>query len=186
MKEEILKDGDKLIVTKEVQEVYELHYLESKLVGAEMALENAKIEIEKYKERNKLGHKIPVLGTIPAGVPIEAVEDIIDWEEIPPDWLAGDRQYFALRVSGDSMYPEYLENDVVIVRKQPSCDNGDDCVVIINGTDATLKRVYISPEGIEVEALNKMYGKRSFTNKEVSEIPINILGIVVELRRKKK
>lgn len=130
--------------------------------------------------------QIPVLGSIPAGVPIEAVEDIIGYEEIPADWLKGGREYFALRIKGDSMYPDYQDGDIVIVRKQSTCDSGDDCVVIINETDATLKRVHKLPDGIELEAINRMYGRRKYTYDEIKSIPIAILGVVVELRRKKK
>ena len=71
--------------------------------------------------------RVSVLGTIPAGIPIDAVEDILDWEEIPAAWTTGDREYFGLRVKGDSMYPRYLEGDTVILRKQTTCDSGDDC-----------------------------------------------------------
>lgn len=131
-------------------------------------------------------HFIPVLGSVPAGVPLEAIEDIVGWEEIPKNWLVGNREYFALRVRGDSMYPEYLDGDVVIVRKQPTCDSGDDCVVIINDKDATLKRVHIFNNHIELKAINKMYGRRKYTNEEVHSLPVTILGIVVEMRRKKK
>lgn len=130
--------------------------------------------------------RIPVLGSIPAGIPVEAVEDIIDWIEIPEEWTDGERQYFGLKVHGDSMFPEYLQGDIVVVRKQPCCESGDDCAVMVNGTEATLKRVHICDDGIELEAINKMYGRRKFTKKEVMALPVIILGVVVELRRKKK
>ena len=89
------------------------------------------------------GIRIPVLGTIPAGIPLEAIEDILDWEEIPAAWGSGDRQYFGLRVRGDSMYPRYLEGDTVILRKETTCESGDDCAVLVNGDAATLKQVMI-------------------------------------------
>lgn len=129
---------------------------------------------------------IPVLGTIPAGVAIEAVQDIIRWEEIPREWLRGGREYFALQVKGDSMFPEYLDGDTVIIRKQSCCDSGDDCAVIINAADATLKRVHIVEDGIVLEAINPMYGRKKYTTQEVEDLPVKILGVVVELRRKKK
>lgn len=130
--------------------------------------------------------RIPVLGSIPAGAAIEAVENILEWEDIPEEWTYGGRQYFGLLVRGDSMYPEYLDGDTVIIRKQPCCDSGDDCAVIINAADATLKRVHILEEGIELEAINPMYGRKKYTNQEVENLPVTILGVVVELRRKKK
>jgi len=129
---------------------------------------------------------ISVLGSIPAGIAIEAVQDIIGWEKIPKEWLRGNREYFALQVKGDSMYPEYLDGDIIIIRKQPCCDSGDDCAVIINDADATLKRVRILEDGIELEAINPMYGKKKFTYEEAESLPVNILGVVVELRRRKK
>ncbi|MGS0765914.1 LexA family protein [Syntrophomonas curvata] len=128
---------------------------------------------------------IPVLGSIPAGVAIEAVEDIIEYIDIPEGWTHGQRQYFGLLVKGDSMFPEYLDGDIVIVRKQSCCESGDDCAVMVNDTDATLKKVRIYEDGLELEAINPMYGKKKFTNEEVKYLPVSILGVVVELRRKK-
>jgi len=130
--------------------------------------------------------RIPVLGSIPAGMPVEAVEDIIEWIDIPEEWLHGERQFFGLLVKGDSMFPEYLEGDTVIIRKQFCCESGDDCAVMINDTDATLKKVHIYEDGLELEAVNPMYGKKKFTEEEVLSLPVTILGVVVELRRKKK
>lgn len=131
-------------------------------------------------------HRIPVLGSIPAGSPVEAVENILEWIEIPEEWIRGGREYFGLTVTDDSMYPEYMDNDIAVIRKQSFCDSGDDCAVMVDAADATLKRVNIQGDSIELEAINKMYGKRKFTNKEVKGIPVRILGVVVELRRKKK
>lgn len=129
---------------------------------------------------------IPVLGSIPAGMPVEAVQDIIEWVDIPEEWTHGERQYFGLKVKGDSMFPEYLEGDTVIIRKQFCCESGDDCVVMVNDKDATLKRVRIYDDGIELEAINPMYGKKKFAVEEVTDLPVNVLGVVVELRRKKR
>lgn len=129
---------------------------------------------------------IPVLGSIPAGAAIEAVQDIIEWIDIPEEWTHGDRLYFGLQVKGDSMFPEYLEGDTVILRKQPCCDSGDDCAVMVNDSEATLKRIRIYEDGLELEAINPMHGKKKYSNREVKDLPVSILGVVVELRRKKK
>ena len=130
--------------------------------------------------------RIPVLGSIPAGRPLEAVEDIIDYIDIPESWQDGDRKYFGLVVKGNSMYPEYLEGDIVIIRKQPCCDSGDDCAVILDNEMATLKRVHINQNGIELEAINPMYGRKKYTSQEIKALPVTILGVVVEQRRKRK
>ena len=80
---------------------------------------------------------VPVLGTIPAGIPLEAIEDIQDWEEVPASWADGGREYFGLQVKGDSMYPQYLEGDTVILRKSTTCDSGDDCAVLVSSARST-------------------------------------------------
>lgn len=128
--------------------------------------------------------RIPVLGTIPAGVPIEAIEDILDWEEIPADWTRGGKEYFALRVTGSSMYPEYRDGDVIVLRKQETCETGQDCAVMVNGDDATFKRVKWSERGVMLQAINPDYESYIFTHAEWAEKNGRILGVVVELRRK--
>lgn len=131
--------------------------------------------------------RISVLGTIPAGIPIDAVEDILDWEEIPASWTTGDREYFGLRVKGDSMYPRYLEGDTVILRKQSTCDSGDDCAVLVNGNDATLKQVILRGDrGLELRPVNTAYPPKSYSPAEIESLPVQIIGVVVELRRKIK
>ena len=132
--------------------------------------------------------RIPVLGSIPAGIPLEAIEEIIDWEEIPRSMLTGGREYFALQVKGDSMWPDYLPGDVVIVRKQSTCDTGDVAVVYVNGYDATLKQVRKSEveHTLTLVPKNPSYPPRTFTGEEISSLPVSIAGVVVELRRKIK
>ena len=133
------------------------------------------------------GIRIPVLGTIPAGIPLEAIEDILDWEEIPVAWGSGARQYFGLRVKGDSMYPRYLEGDTVILRKETTCESGDDCAVLVNGGEATLKQVMIKGDGsLELRPTNPAYPPRIYSPAEIESIPVQIIGVVVELRRKIK
>lgn len=125
--------------------------------------------------------RINVYGSIPAGIPLEAVEDITDWEEIPEDWTAGGKQYIALKVTGDSMYPEYLDGDTVIILLQPDCENGDDCAVYVNGYDVTLKRVKKEPGKITLQPLNTNYAPKTYEHPG----EVEILGVVKELRRKK-
>lgn len=129
--------------------------------------------------------KIPVLGIVPAGIPIEAIEDILDWEEVPASMCRGGKEYFALQIKGDSMWPDYLPGDVVIVHKTPDCDSGDDCIVYINGYNATLKQVKKGEDGsLSIIPRNQSYSPHTYTPEEVRSIPISIAGVVVELRRK--
>ena len=133
------------------------------------------------------GIRIPVLGTIPAGIPLDAIEDILDWEEIPAAWATGDRQYFGLRVRGDSMYPRYLDGDTVILQKETTCESGDDCAVLVNGSEATLKQVMIKGDGsLELRPANPAYPPRPYSPAEIESSPVQIIGVVVELRRKIK
>lgn len=126
-------------------------------------------------------HRINVYGHVPAGIPLEAVEDIIDWEEIPSDWIKDGSEFLALKVKGASMHPKYIDGDIVIIKKQPDCESGQDAVVFVNGYDATLKRVLKNESSIILQPLNPEYETKIY--REGDE-PITILGIVVELRRK--
>ena len=128
-------------------------------------------------------NRINVLGSVPAGVPIEAIEDIVDFEDIPEEWLAGNREYFGLKIKGDSMYPKYLEGDTIIVCKQSDCESGQDAVVYVNGYDATLKRVIKQQFGIMLQPLNPDYEPKIYDYDDELN-PVTILGVVVEIRRK--
>ena len=129
--------------------------------------------------------KIPILGCVPAGIPIEAIEDILGYEDIPSQLVKNGDRYFALRVSGDSMYPEYQTNDIVIVKQQPDCNSGDDCIVLVNGYDATLKRIIKDDDGIKLKPLNNDYETKKYTSEEIINKPVVIVGVVKELRRKR-
>ena len=131
--------------------------------------------------------RVPVLGVIQAGIPMDAIEDIMDWEEVPVSWASGGREYFGLRVKGDSMYPKYLEGDTVILRKDSACDTGDDCAVLVNGDAATLKQVLLREDGaVELRPVNPTYPPRTYSPAEIESLPVQIIGVVVELRRKIK
>lgn len=129
---------------------------------------------------NKI-HRIKVYGSVPAGIPLEAIENIIGWEEISMDLVRDGSEYIALKVKGNSMNPKYLDGDIVIVRLQPNCESGQDAVVFVNGYDATLKRVLKNESSIILQPLNPEYETRVY---KPGDEPITILGIVVELRRK--
>ena len=130
------------------------------------------------------GVKIPVLGTIAAGIPVEAVEEILDYEEITEE-MAAQGQYFALRVKGRSMEPKFIEGDTVIVKKQSTVDSGRVAVVLVGNEEATLKQVNIDENGITLVGYNALvYAPHYYNKKDVAALPVQILGEVVELRRK--
>ena len=129
------------------------------------------------------GVKIKVLGRVAAGIPIEAIEDIIDTEEITEE-LARTGKFFGLQIKGDSMTPNICNGDIVIVRQQDDAENGDVVIATINGNDAVCKRLRKYKEGIELISNNPSYDPMEFSNKDIAETPVKILGKVVELRRK--
>lgn len=140
--------------------------------------------IDDNNNRNILKtNRIPVLGKIPAGIPIELIEDVIDYEDISEEMLKGDREYFGLKVSGDSMNPKYLDGDVLIVQKADDCESGQDCIVMVNGDDGTFKRVIKNKDGIILQPLNPNYEIKFYSNDEIEKLPIKILGVVKEIRR---
>jgi len=155
---------DELLRGERATPVHEIHYVPS--------------------DRSKRFIRIPVLGRIPAGIPIEAIEDVEDWEDFPVSDTIQGRRYFGLRIKGDSMEPEYRDGDVIIIQQQEDCRSGDDCAVMVNGDDATFKRVRLQDNGLTLQPLNNKYEPRFFTARQVQELPVRILGVVVEIRRK--
>ena len=128
--------------------------------------------------------RIPILRRVAAGNPIGAIEEIIGWEEIPKKLAAGST-CFALRVCGRSMEPRILAGDTVIIRQQPDVDSGDIAVVLVGGEEATVKRVKKQKDGIILVATNTtVYEPHFYSNQEIKDLPIQILGKVVEVRYK--
>lgn len=133
--------------------------------------------------------QIPVLGIIKAGIPIEAQQDILEYIEIPKRWIRGGKQFYGLKISGDSMFPKYQEDDIVVFEDSRNYDiesaRNKDCAVMVNGDDATFKKVLLSDDGITLVPYNtgaydiKMYSKDDIINK-----PVRIIGIAREKRTK--
>lgn len=128
---------------------------------------------------------INVYSSVHAGILSEMIEDIVDTEEITEEMISSDKDYFGIKVKGDSMYPEYIDGDTLIVEKTSFCNSGDDCIVAINGDEAFLKRVYVNDNSITLQALNPKYEPLLYTKEDIDKLPVKIIGKVVELRRKK-
>lgn len=139
--------------------------------------------IENTGPQTPQGLKIPVLGTVAAGIPISAVEEILDYEEVPQSWK-NQGEFFGLRIKGDSMKPDINHGDTVIVRKQSTANNGDVVITLVNGDDVTCKKFEKLDNGIILISNNSEYSPMYFSNEEVVTKPVVILGRVVELRRK--
>lgn len=147
---------------------------------------NVRMEVllGKVKERESRGGvNIPVLGRVAAGVPLEAIEDIIDYEEITEE-LARTGEFFALQINGDSMEPRFTRGDVVIVKAQEDAESEDIVIVQINGNDATCKKLKKFDDSIMLISTNPKYEPMVFSNQQIKEKPVAIIGRVVELRAK--
>ena len=128
--------------------------------------------------------KIPILRSVVAGAPLEAIENIIGYEEITPE-LAAKGEYFALEIKGASMEPKLYEGDIVIIKTQTYCDSGDIAIVLVNGNEATVKKVVFSPSGITLIGFNaNVYPPHLYTAEEVQTLPVSIVGKVIESRRR--
>lgn len=150
-------------------------------------LMGADIPMTYFKEVRSSDHnpavRIPVLGRVAAGIPINAVEETIDWEEIPAE-MAGSDEYFGLRIKGDSMSPRIMDGDTVIVRRQDDADTGDIVIAIVNGNDGVCKKLRKTDSGIMLISLNPAYDPMVFDHSDIDTIPVSIIGRVVELRGK--
>lgn len=131
----------------------------------------------------RTGIRIPVLGDVAAGIPIEAISDILDYEEIDAA-LAKTGEFFGLRIKGASMEPRMREGDVVIVRQQSTAETGDTVVVLVNGDSATVKKIKYGPDGITLMPTNPTYDPMFYSAAEVERLPVRVIGRVVELRAK--
>lgn len=134
------------------------------------------------KKQSK-GIIINVLGRVAAGIPIEAIEDIIDTEEISSD-MARTGEFFGLKIHGDSMEPRMCDGDVVIVRIQDDAESGEIVIATVNGSDATCKRLRKYRDGIELISNNPAYNPMFYSNEDIENKPVRIIGKVVELRGK--
>ena len=142
--------------------------------------------IEEKEDAPASPHKgitINVYGRVAAGIPLEMIEDVIDTEEIPEE-LAKTGEFFGLQIHGDSMEPKISQGDIVIVRKQDDAETDNIVIAAVNGTDATCKRLKKYKDGIALISTNPAYEPMYFSNQEIIEKPVRIIGRVVELRAK--
>lgn len=156
---------------------------EAWLMGADVPIERIDMDASTNDNILKIGKSINVLGRVAAGIPIEAIEEIIDTEEISED-LAKTGEFFGLQIHGDSMEPRFTEGDVVIVRKQDDAESGNIVIATVNGDEATCKRLRKYRDGIELISTNPSYSPMFYSNEEILKKPVKILGKVVELRAK--
>lgn len=142
------------------------------------------LEKDKNEQRKVNTVRIPVLGMVHAGYPTDAIEDILDWEEITSD-MASRGEIMALQIKGDCMEPKFSEGDVVIVLCQSHVETGDIAIIMVNHDEAEMRKIKRFEDGsINLIPLNPAYQVKSYSPKEIEELPIHVLGKVIELRAK--
>ncbi len=125
---------------------------------------------------------IPIIGRVAAGISCFAENNIVDYEPVLKSDVLDGEQYSFLRVVGDSMYPVFMDGDLVLVRCQSSVDSGSYAVVTIDGEDGVIKKVVYGKDFIELQSINPMYPPRRFEKEEV--LRIRVFGLVREIKRK--
>lgn len=126
---------------------------------------------------------LPLLGSVKAGYDYLAQENWVGTVKVETSLVGNGSDFFALKVKGDSMSPIFIEGDIVIIKKQNDCENNEIAIVIVNGDEGTIKKVRKTEQGIILQPLNPAYAPLIFTNEEIKEMPITIVGIVKQLKR---
>ena len=142
--------------------------------------------VENKEKLDMIGNpvtSIPVLGTVKAGYDYLAQENWIGTIDVETSLVGNGKDYFALKVHGNSMSPALIEDDIVIIKKQNDFENGDIVVAIINGDEATIKKGKKNDSSILLQPLNPSYEPLIFTYDEMKTIPVEIIGIVKQLKR---
>jgi len=137
------------------------------------------IQIVEQETAADESNEIPLLGTVAAGQPIEAILSH-DTVSVPKD-MQGRGRTFALRVRGDSMIDENIQDgDIIVVASQKTADNGQVVVALIDGNYATVKKFYREPDFIRLEPANPQFKPIFIKTPE----RIQIQGVVRGLIRK--
>lgn len=121
---------------------------------------------------------LPVMGRIAAGTPIAAIEQVSHHVAIPGSMVGGSGRHFALEVKGDSMINAGINNgDIVVIREQTNAENGDIVVALVEGHEATLKRLRKRGNAIALEAANPAYETRLYGADQV-QVQGKLVGLI--------
>lgn len=170
------------VILKKLAPVYNVNYLD-------LYVKAGYADLAEYEKQQQLltplsnQITIPTLGTVKAGYDYLAQENIVGYESI--DNVSDKENYYALKVAGDSMEPLFSDGDIAIVHKQDDFVSGNTCIILINGDEATVKKVIKKNDGIDLIAMNPYYPVKHFTKEEMEKIPVEIIGKVIESRKRK-
>lgn len=127
--------------------------------------------------------KVPIFEEKQLSIPLNVVEEVLNYKNLTSE-LANTGTFFALKIQDKSMEPKLLEEDIVIIRQQNTVENGEIAVVLVNGKEATIKQIIKQDNGIILNGFNSsVYPPVFYTNQQIEELPITILGKVIESRR---
>lgn len=144
-------------------------------------IENIKSNIVPIKQ-NPNKRYVKVLGSVPAGLPQEAYEnDTGEVIEVDEDFITNNNELIALTVTGDSMYPRFIEGDIIILEVTNNYKNGDIVIATINDYETTLKQIYTNGNITTLHPINPEYPDRRYSFEHDR---LSIFGVVRELRRK--
>lgn len=180
------ENGTRSPIMEDVLKVSELFNIEL----TDLLLKDLRFDNAEFVDISSDTVQIPVLGTIKAGIAIEAQQDILEYIDIPKNWIKGGKTFYGLKISGDSMYPKYQEKDIVIFEhtNDYTIANKKDVAVMVNGFDATFKNITITESGITLVPLNlnnsDNYQPTFYSNEQIENLPVKIVGIAREKRTK--
>jgi repressor LexA len=122
--------------------------------------------------------EVPVMGRIAAGTPIEAISQVETHVAVPQQMMRAGRSHYALEVRGDSMIEAGInDGDIVVIEEGSTADNGDIVVALVEGQEATLKRLRRKAGMIALEAANPAYETRMFRDDQVS-VQGKLVGLI--------
>ena len=169
------------LTLKELAKVYNIDYIDLYEKAGYIDLAESERLSKNETYINKQAY--PLLGTVKGGYDYLVAENIVGHVTIDNN-VTDVENYYALKVTGDSMYPLMGQDDIIIVHRQTTFENGQTCIILINGDEATVKNVFKTDLGIKLVALNPYVPPREFTYKEMEQIPVKIIGIVKEVRNR--
>ena len=121
---------------------------------------------------------VPVMGRIAAGTPIEAISEVASHVAVPQQMLRSGRSHYALEVKGDSMIEAGInDGDIVVIEEGGTAQNGDIVVALVEGHEATLKRLRRKGGMIALEAANPAYETRMFRDDQVT-VQGRLVGLI--------
>lgn len=181
-------------VAKSTIQRYEAGYITSPKLPVLVAISNAVGVNENWikglsddKEINVVGIKgdnripVPVLGEVSAGLGKYAEDNVTGYIYEDKSQMTSDSEYVYLRVSGDSMYPEFKDGDLVFVKCEASVNSGEYAVVMVEDEMGVVKRVVYGADYVELQSVNPMYPPRRFSGSDVQKI--RVFGKVKGMKR---